>query len=177
MRRTLAVTLALAAAGAVAGAAPPETVDASLVPNYVLVKPNVAVAGQPTAAGFAALKQMGFRTVVNLRPEDEPGVAGEKAAVEALGLRYVHVPLTAATVARKDVDAVAGILADSAAGPVLIHCHSANRAGGMWALAGLKEGGDVEAAIAEGKRAGLRSDAMIEAVRRIAAPAPAKTPD
>jgi uncharacterized protein (TIGR01244 family) len=151
------------------GAPAPATVDAALIPNYTRVTPEVAVAGLPTSEGLARLKALGFRTVVDLRRDEEDGKAAERAAVQAAGLRYVSVPLTAASLGRSDVDAVAKALADADAGPVLLHCSVANRAGGMWALLRKRQGLSLEDAIAEGKRAGLKSDAMIEAVRRVGA--------
>lgn len=149
------------------GAPAPAAVDAALIPNYTRVTPGVAVAGLPTAEGLARLKALGFRTVVDLRRDEEDGQAAEKAAVEAAGLRYVSVPLTAATLGRSDVERVAEALAHPDAGPVLLHCSVANRAGGMWALLQVQKGLPLEDAIAEGKRAGLKSEAMIEAVRRV----------
>lgn len=149
------------------GAPAPDAVDAALIPNYTRVTPEVAVAGLPTAEGLARLKALGFRTVVDLRREEEAGKAEERAAVQAAGLRYVSVPLTPASLARSDVDAVAKALADPEAGPVLLHCSVANRAGGMWALLRKRQGLSLDDAIAEGKRAGLKSEAMVEAVRRV----------
>jgi uncharacterized protein (TIGR01244 family) len=156
--------------GDAAPAGVPETVDAALIPGYVRVRPDLAVAGQPTAEALAKLSGLGFRTVVNLRAEGEPGVAEAKAAAEAAGLRYVHVPVTPATLKPEDVDAVARALAAPDAGAVLLHCGSANRAGGLVALLGMKDGQDLDAALAAGRKAGLKSDAMVEAVRRMAEP-------
>jgi uncharacterized protein (TIGR01244 family) len=167
----LAAALA-AAMGDAAAAGVPETVDKALVPDYVRVRPSLAIAGQPTPEAVAKLPGLGFRTVVNLRAEGEPGVAEEKAAVEAAGMRYVHVPVTAATLKPEDVDAVARALADTPAGGVLLHCGSGNRAGGMWALLGMKDGQGLDAALAEGRKAGLKSEVMVEAVRRVAGPRP-----
>ena len=76
---------------------------------------------------------MGFRTVVNLRPETE-GPADERAVVEAQGLRYVSIPVTADTFSLADVEALEKVLADPAAAPVLLHCGSSNRVGAAWAV-------------------------------------------
>ncbi|HET7292916.1 MAG TPA: protein tyrosine phosphatase family protein [Vicinamibacteria bacterium] len=155
----------------------PATADAALLPNYSRIRPDVAAAGQPSREGLEGLARLGFRTVVNLRREDEDGVKDERAIVEAQGLRYVSVPITAASLTRDDVAAVAKVLEDPETGPVLLHCTTSNRVGGVWALIEAARGRPLEDAITEGKKAGLRGEAMIEAVRRVAgAPEAAKGP-
>jgi uncharacterized protein (TIGR01244 family) len=146
----------------------PETMDAAAVPNYRRVRPDLATAGQPTADTLRKLKDLGFKTVVNLRTEGENGaVADEKAIVEAAGLRYVHVPITAATFSRADVDAVGRVLDDPAAGPVLLHCAAASRVGAVWTVHQVGKGKSYEAAEAEGKTIGLKTGPMSEAVKRV----------
>jgi uncharacterized protein (TIGR01244 family) len=145
---------------------PPAGVDPAAIPNYQLLRPSLAVAGKPSPETVAKLNEMGFRTVVDLRSEAE-GLSEEKAAVEAQGLRYVSVPITTATFKLDDALAVGRVLDDPAAGPVLLHCASSNRVGGVIAVLAAKAGRPLEEAIAEGERAGLKSDAMIAAVRRV----------
>lgn len=169
MSAALAVVLLLAGEA-------PESPDAAHFPDYVRIRPGVAVAGQPTAEGLAQLKALGFRSVVDLRREDEAGRAEEKAAVEAAGLRYLNVPVSPATLSREDVEAVARLLDDAEAGPVLLHCATGNRAGGVWALAEAARGIPLEDAIADGRKAGLKSESMLEAVRRVAGEAPSSAP-
>jgi len=157
-----------------AAAEPPATVDPALVPNYQLLRPGLAVAGKPSAEAVAQLKEQGFKTVIDLRTEAE-GVADEKAAVEALGLRYVSVPVSAATLKSEDAKAVAGILEDPAAGPVLLHCASSNRVGAVLAIIEAQAGKSLDDALAAGRKAGLKSDSLVEAVKRVVA-APAEAP-
>lgn len=158
-----------------AGEAPAAT-DPTLVPNYTRVRPDLAAAGQPSREGLAKLASLGFRTVVNLRREDEEGVKEERAIVEGQGLRYLSVPVTPASLSRGDAEALARVLGDPEAGPVLVHCASANRVGGVLALIEAGKGRPLEEAIAEGRKAGLKSDAMIEAVRRVAEEPRAEAP-
>jgi uncharacterized protein (TIGR01244 family) len=161
------LALVLALAGSPADV--PATVDAAQIPNYRVVRPGLAAAGQPTPQALANLKAMGFSTVVNLRTEKE-GTKDEEAAVKAAGLKYVSVPVTAETLSASDVDAVAAVLADPASGPVLLHCHSSNRVGAMWALLQVREGKSLEEAEAAGRAVGLTSPALVDAVRRVAGP-------
>ncbi len=72
----------------------PAAVEAALIPGYTRLTPSLAAAGQPTPEALARLRELGFRTVVNLRAESEPGVAEEAQAVRAAGLAYVSVPVT-----------------------------------------------------------------------------------
>lgn len=158
-----AVALALLLAAELAPAQ-----DAGQFPGYVRIRPDVAVAGQPSAAGLARLSELGFRTIVNLRAEGEGDAADERAHAVAQGLRYVSVPVTAASLTKDDVAVIAQLLDDPSAGPVLLHCATGNRAGGVWALIEAARGTPLEDAIAEGRKAGLTSDGMLAAVRRVA---------
>ena len=157
--------LALLAAGS--GAVVPESMDAAAIPHYRVVRPGLATGGQPPVDTLRRLKDLGFQTVVNLRTESEPGVADEKRLVEEAGLRYVHVPITAASFSRADVDAVSRVLDDPAAGPVLLHCAAAVRVGAVWTVHQVGKGKTYEEAEAEGRTIGLKGGAMTDAVRRV----------
>ena len=113
--------------------------DREAIPNYRRLRPGLATAGQPSPEALAKLKEMGFRTVINLRTERE-GAKVEQQTVEAAGLRYVWVPMTAETFSAQDVRAVARVLDDEAAAPVLLHCTIANRVGGVWAAIQVEKG-------------------------------------
>ena len=127
---------------------------------------------------------MGVRTVVNLRTDAE-GAAAERPVVEAQGIRYVSVPVTPDSFSAADVDRVQEVLADAAAAPVLLHCASSNRVGGVMAVLESRRGKSLDEALAAGKAAGLHSPAMENAARRVlgapllpvpAAPAPPSAP-
>ena len=144
----------------------PDSVPPSVIPNYSLLTPDVAVAGQPTEAGLGQLGALGFRVVIDLRAPSE-GTAAEEAAVKAAGLRYVSVPVTAETLRREDAEAVATILGERGRGPVLLHCSTGNRVGAVWTVLQVTKGVPYEDAEAEGRKIGLRSGAMVAAVRRV----------
>jgi uncharacterized protein (TIGR01244 family) len=148
----------------------PASVDNGEIPNYQKVRPDLATAGQPAPGAVRKLKEMGFRTVVNLRTPAE-GIEKDKTVVEELGLRWVHVPISAASFSAKDVEMVANVLDDPAAGPTLLYCSSANRVGAVWALYQVKKGRSAGEALAEGRKIGLKSPQMVEAVERILKPA------
>ena len=168
--KRLIPVFALASALAMAGPAEvPATVDG--IATYERVHSGLAAGGVPSAEALASLKALGFKTVIDLRGVTEPGVAEEKATVRAQGLRYVHVPVTSSTFSLGDVEAVARVLDDAKAAPVLLHCTSSNRVGAVWAVIQVQKGVSLEAAEAESRKFGLKSEAMVEAMKRVAAEA------
>ncbi len=59
---------------------------------------NLYISGQPEAASFEKLKEMGVTTVINLRTRREMDTReyvpfDEKEVVEQLGMDYIHIPL------------------------------------------------------------------------------------
>ncbi len=87
--------------------------------NVGRVSPGIYRGAQPTADGYAILKKMGIRTVVNLRTS-----TSEKKDVEAVGIRSVEVPITMSDDRLKEkVERVVALMADPANRPVFIHCH------------------------------------------------------
>ena len=171
-RRAGAVLRAVAALAAlcatvVAGAVPLE-VDPEDIPNYLRVRPDFATGGAPTAEGLARLREFGFAVVVDLRPPS--GATGaERTIVEASGLRYVSVPITPETLSWADVSAVKAVVDEPARGGLLLHCASGNRVGAVWVLMEVAKGVPLEKAERAGRAVGLRSEALVEAVRRVAA--------
>src|SRR6185436_8007108 len=101
------------------------------------------------------------------RAETEPGVKEEEAIVKAEGLRYVSVPIAPASLSQSQVDAVAKALDDPAAGPILLHCGSANRVAGVWAAMEVQRGKSYEEALAEARKIGLTSPAVEEALKKL----------
>lgn len=144
----------------------PDSVDSSLIPNYRLMRFDLATGGAPTEEGLRRLRDLGFRIVIDLRAKAE-GTAAEEAAVTSAGLRYVSVPVTPDAFRSEDVEAVEKILDDPERGAVLLHCASGNRVGGMWTVLQVRAGRPYADAEAEGRKIGLQSPAMFAAVRRI----------
>src|SRR5215471_5407267 len=98
---------------------------------------GVSAAGALDRADIDALASAGVRTIVNNRPDGEdPGqlpAAEARRLAEALGVTYHYIPITAATLSRKDVDVFAAIVRDAAA-PIVAHCRSGTRSTLLWAL-------------------------------------------
>ena len=120
--------------------------------------PGVSVAGALDRADIDALAGAGVRTIVNNRPDGEdpsqlPAAEAQRLA-EAHGIAYHHIPVTAATLSRADVDAFAAVLRDAPA-PVVAHCRSGTRSALLWALTRLRDGADPLSLIAEAARHGI----------------------
>ncbi len=172
MRHTLLIPAALliGACGAAAADGVPEKADPAQIPNYTRVSPQLAASGQPSAEALPKLGALGFKTVINLRMPGEDGPKDEKSVVEAQGLRYVHVPVTGATLSLADVAAVEKVLGDPASGPVLLHCAGSNRVGAVLAAIEARKGKPLDEALAMGRSHGLRSPALEDTVRTLVAP-------
>ena len=106
------------------------------VVNFSKVDATVGCGGATSPAAMAALKKEGYASVINLRLESEPGadVPAERAAAQATGLKYIHLPFNAASPDPKVVDSFLSAVADKSNQPVFIHCASANRVGGVWMI-------------------------------------------
>src|SRR2546429_3808089 len=91
------------------------------VPNFHQVSEQIYRGAQPTSEGFQELAKMGIKTVVDLRHE-EPQVRGEQRIVEALGMKFVSVPMSMQAPTEEQVSRVMQEL-NSNAGPVFVHCH------------------------------------------------------
>ena len=133
------------------------------VRNYTRVDATVACAGATPPEVMAELKEHGFATVINFRTEGERGatVADGRAAAEAAGLTYIHLPFRepSAEVTEAFLEAVA----DPANQPTYIHCGSANRVGAMWLIKRVvQDGYSVADATAEAEAIGLSSEGLRE---------------
>lgn len=119
--------------------------------------PDLIVAGQPSADDWKALTDAGVRTVINLRPAAEMQGRDERAEVAAAGLRYVELPIAGAGDINADNARRLAELLGQADGPVLVHCGSGNRVGGLLAVAKAQEGMAADEALEFGRSAGMKS--------------------
>lgn len=150
----------LAVAVAVVLAAEQQPAPSALVPvaNARVPLASVLSGGQPTAEQIALAGRAGFRTVINLRTDQERGFEWEREAVEKSGMRYVQIPVAgAAGLTRDNAERLDRELERALAeGPVLLHCASGNRIGALLALrAAWLEGVDPEKALQYGRDSGL----------------------
>jgi uncharacterized protein (TIGR01244 family) len=133
------------------------------IKNFSRLETTVACAGAITADAMPEIRKMGFVSVINLREAQEPGADIEKhrAAAEAAGLRYYHVPFNGAKPDPKAADEFVKIISSKEAAPAFIHCASANRASAMWLIKRIVvDHWDVAKAEAEAAELGLTNQAL-----------------
>jgi len=128
--------------------------------NVTRVDAVLMCGGVTTSEAYPALKKEGFVSVVNLRQADEAGaeIPASRAAAEAAGLRYIHIPVDARAPETASVDSFLAAVTDKRNQPMYIHCASANRVGAMWMIKRLVvDGWDVARASDEAAAIGLTS--------------------
>lgn len=127
------------------------------MPDIRRIDDQVSVAPQLFPEELAEVAALGFKAIVNNRPDDEepgqPSDADMRAAAAAAGLAYTSIPITHAGFSHPQIDAMAEALA-AADGPVLAYCRSGTRSCNLWALTQAKAGGDPDAITASGAGAG-----------------------
>jgi len=99
---------------------------------------GLSTSPQITPEEVAIVAAAGFRAIISNRPDGEdpgqPTAAEMKAAAEAHGLVFRHIPVTGGGIGPSDVEAMAEAL-DTLPGPVFGFCRSGTRTAMLWALA------------------------------------------
>ena len=124
----------VAQTSAPATATAPATTQATTMPrndlaglgNFAQVSAVLYRGEQPTAEGFAALKKMGVKTVVDLR-----ALHSDRTLLKGTGLQYVGIPCNAWHPEEEDVVAFLKVLHDPANQPVFVHCAQGSDRTGM----------------------------------------------
>ncbi|MGE0443609.1 MAG: sulfur transferase domain-containing protein [Vicinamibacterales bacterium] len=131
--------------------------------NFSRVDATVSCGGAVDASAYPGLKQDGFVSVINLRLASEPGanIDEARAAAASAGLNYIHLPFNVAQPDSAVVDRFLAAVSTPANQPVLVHCGSANRVGGVWMIKRvLQDGWAIDRARAEAEAIGLNSPQM-----------------
>jgi len=127
----------------------------AIVKNYLRAAPYVGTGGIVDPKGYAELKKLGFKTIINLNTAKE-GAEEEGKGIMAAGLDYVGIPVSTLAPDARDVAAFSKYVNDPKYYPILVHCESSNRVGAMWALYRVKNGVPPEIAVQEGRTVGLK---------------------
>lgn len=103
------------------------------------IAPDVCVAPQLTPAAMAEAAAMGFRSVINNRPDfehgpDQPTSAEIAAAAKSAGLEYRHLPVDGGYQSPEEIAAMAQLLAELPR-PALLFCRSGARSARLYQLA------------------------------------------
>lgn len=129
---------------------------AESIPNFARVDRKLYRGGQPNTDGFRQLKEMGVKTIINLRLED----SSEEAIVKDLGLNYVHIPIPDTTPPTKGQTALfLKILNENRNDRVFVHCAAGkNRTSAMVSVWRIEHGMKPSDALRESLKFGLHPD-------------------
>jgi protein tyrosine phosphatase (PTP) superfamily phosphohydrolase (DUF442 family) len=122
------------------------------VPAFAKVSAALYRGGQPTAEGFANLRQAGVRTVVSLRT-----LGSDRSDLRGTGMRYLPLSFKHIHPEDEDVLAMLKTVEDPANQPVFLHCRDGRDRTGMMVAAYrvIEEGWSKADAIAEMKKMGF----------------------
>jgi len=100
------------------------------VPNLYRVSDELYRGDQPSPQGMQNLKQLGLRTIINLR-----SFHSDRDEIGETGLAYEHIFMKAWHPEEEDVVRFLKIATDPKRAPVLVHCqHGADRTGALIAV-------------------------------------------
>ena len=113
-----------------------------MVPTRQLLRqisPDVCVAPQLTPEAMADLAALGFKSVINNRPDyeegpDQPTSAEVEAAAQAAGLAYAYLPVQPAYHSPEEIARMAELVA-ALPRPMVAFCRSGNRSGKLYQAA------------------------------------------
>lgn len=102
------------------------------------LRTGVNVYSQLDPSFMERVRAAGFRTIVDLRPENEAFFQVDttklRSAANKAGITFIYLPTPADSFPDEIVDELGATLAQ-AQGPVLLYCRSGQRAARAWALA------------------------------------------
>lgn len=156
-----AAVLALSVAVIAGSQLQKETVDG--IRNYTKVDTTIGCAGATDPRAMAALKERGYKSILNLREATEEGalIPESKIAAEAVGLVFIHVPFKSSAPDDAVADEFLKIVGNTSHQPLFINCGTANRVGAMWLIKRMViDKWPQDKAVEEAKAIGLTSAAL-----------------
>jgi tyrosine-protein phosphatase SIW14 len=107
-----------------------EPLSTKQIPRFQMIGSGIYRGGQPEAEGFEYLKNNGIKTVINFRTDND-----EEQIVRALGMNYVHIPVSIkfwSKIPESAIEKYFAVLNDPANYPIFFHCRrGADRTGAM----------------------------------------------
>lgn len=93
--------------------------------------------GYPTQEGLRYLKQLGVKTIIDLRKSGIAAVKEERKLAEPLGIKYINIPFGFFKKPPKDEDIkmFLAIVSSQENRPAFVHCHSGRDRTGMMVAA------------------------------------------
>ncbi len=105
--------------------------------DYKVVTDQFAVAPQISPENIEQIKSLGYKVVINNRPDEEtpgqPGTDDIRSLCENAGLEYYHLPIMSGTLPVEAIDQTRELL-NKIEGPVFAYCRSGTRSITLWAL-------------------------------------------
>ena len=96
-------------------------------PNFYKVTEDLYRGAQPTAEGIKALKQMGIKTIINLR-----SVHSDEDEIGRIDIGYEHIEFEPWNVEYEQIERFLKIVTDEKKTPVFVHCkYGSDRTGFM----------------------------------------------
>lgn len=130
--------------------------------KHARLTPELSVSGQITAADIPELTRLGFKSIINNRPDaEEYGQldSGEAAQLaREHGLEYRHLPVVAGKIGDGDVRDFIRLYAELPK-PILGHCRSGARTTSLWALSAVDRFG-IDEILHRSQQAGYDLEAL-----------------
>ena len=132
--------------------------DIAGVSTFAQLESTIACGGSTKPEAIREIRNMGFKSVINLRLANEEGamVEEEGAAVRAAGMNYVHLPFNAQSPDPQLIDNFIAAVTKPANTPAYVHCAAGGRAAALWMIKRVKaDGWTVDRALVEANALGL----------------------
>lgn len=125
--------------------------------NTRAITNHISIGGQPDESDLQELQDKGFRTIINLRDENEKDYrADEEREVEGRGLNYASVPISPELLDDIAMQRFSNAIDAEDAPPIYIHCAGGGRAGVLTLIhLAVENGWSLLEAEATGKELGL----------------------
>jgi uncharacterized protein (TIGR01244 family) len=124
---------------------------------------DIAVSPQIAAGDLDEIAALGFRTIINNRPDGEEATQPDsdeiEAAAAAQGLAYRHLPVISGAVSEMDGDAFAALLGEVEK-PILAYCRSGTRCTMLWAMAQAAAKQATDDILSTARQAGYQLDGL-----------------
>ncbi len=103
------------------------------IPQFAVVKNNIASGQEPYAEGVTWLKSHGYRTVLHVRAPNEDDKSTQ-ALFEKNGLRYLSLQVSPQTLSKEIVDQFNRLVTDAGNQPLFVYDKDSSLVGGLWYL-------------------------------------------
>ncbi|EJJ28461.1 bifunctional sulfur transferase/dioxygenase Blh [Rhizobium sp. CF142] len=107
------------------------------------ISEKLSVSPQPSVEDIQSLRDRGFKTLINNRPDKEdtfqPGTQAERQEAKHRDLSYAFIPVAASTITEADVRAFQRAVNESE-GPVLAHCKTGTRSLNLYLIGEVLDG-------------------------------------